>query len=205
MGRYNIQDKRLTTDQYMKQSLLSEANTRRYLLYRSLGESQSRSALPKLPDYTVPNNLYHNLIYLSSVSKLETWLVGWFFRSLVAQSMFRLQNLAPSYVTNWSHDTSGQMNNVTKQRNLQQYYRGFPLITHTHTHTHKYCTWPQSLITTELCSISTYDLRYKARNSTVVTFVLFCCLCTISGEKIISTLQASDTDTTLQAIGRLQG
>jgi spore maturation protein SpmB len=39
----------------------------------------------------------------------------------------------------------------------------------------------------------------------VVTFVLFCSLSTISGEKIISILQASDTDTTLQAIGRLQG
>jgi len=77
---------RLTTNQYTKRSLLSEANTRRYLLYRSLGESQSRSAIPKLPDYTVSNK-YHNLIYLSSVSQRRGWLAGWLVGWLVGSSL----------------------------------------------------------------------------------------------------------------------
>jgi len=77
---------RLTTNQYTKQSFLSEANTRRYLLYRSLGQSQSRSAIPKLLDYTASNK-YHNLIYLSSVSQRRGWLAGWLVGSSLSQCL----------------------------------------------------------------------------------------------------------------------
>jgi hypothetical protein len=51
-----------------------------------MGEFHSRSALLKLPDYTVSNKVYHSLIYLSAVSTLETRLVGWLADRFIAQS-----------------------------------------------------------------------------------------------------------------------